>query len=423
VVHSAEHTDDEEEEPRHHGAHDDAGDGRAGELVLLGGRRRDRLGAARAGRGRRGEEPAAAWRERVAAELEVAGERVLREPRQRPRDGPVQVVVGDVEHGEHRDADAGDAPRQAVPVEPQHPQRGEAVERERDAPRQVVVREDEALEPGEPRDPGGDGAGQLVPLQEEGLEVGQLEEVVGEGPEQAVGAEREHAQVGEPAERARRDGADEADAREADVHNRGLGRVAGDPDPAARGSVGAPPEPALVRGRRQERQQRGPFARRRLRDGGEGERGEYGGQEDGRAGAGHCDGRGGSVAAVGRGYGRGIGDWEEGEVEELDGAETEELWLPPRWWCCRLLVRAAVAFRSLGTECARDCVRVSAQAAVAAVWWDRDSVGAPVTASCARCTAPGEGAAAAACISIGLAGSFRGLFRERAWASAAAVLL
>jgi hypothetical protein len=73
-----------EEQPRHHGAHDDAGDGRMIELVLL------------------------------------AGKKILRE------------------HGEHRDPDAGCSPT-AVPVKPQHPQHSEVVECERDAPDRLCM--------------------------------------------------------------------------------------------------------------------------------------------------------------------------------------------------------------------------------------------------------------------------------------------
>jgi hypothetical protein len=67
-----------------------------------------------------GKERAAAGRKRVPAELEVPSEGFSREVREQFGDGAIEVVVGDVEGAETRDADAGNAPGEAVAVEPEH---------------------------------------------------------------------------------------------------------------------------------------------------------------------------------------------------------------------------------------------------------------------------------------------------------------
>jgi hypothetical protein len=71
------------------------------------------------GRARRatalGKERAATGRKQVPAELEVPDEGFPREVRERFGDGAVEVVVGDVEGAETRDADAGNAPERRLP--------------------------------------------------------------------------------------------------------------------------------------------------------------------------------------------------------------------------------------------------------------------------------------------------------------------
>ena len=96
----------------------------------------------------------------------------------------------------------------------------------------------EHLEGAEAGDPRGDGAGEGVALEVEACERGEGEEVGGEGAGEAVGAEAEQLQRIEAGERARRDGAGEAEAREVQRDDAGFVGAAGDPGPAGAGGAG-----------------------------------------------------------------------------------------------------------------------------------------------------------------------------------------
>ena len=98
----------------------------------------------------------------------------------------------------------------------------------------------EHLEGAEAGDPRGDGAGEGVELEVEAREVLEREELGWEGAREVVGAEAEQLQRVEAGERAGRDGAREAEAREVQRDDAGAVGAAGDPGPAVpAGGAGA----------------------------------------------------------------------------------------------------------------------------------------------------------------------------------------
>lgn len=192
----------------------------------------------------------------------ISGEGGRREAIEGLGDGSIEVVVGHVEVVEGVDADAGEAAGEVVVLEEEAGEVREAVEREGNLASEVVAGEVEAAEAAQPGHGRQDPAGELVVLEVEASEEGEIAEIVGDGAGEAVGAEGEDAEGGEAAESASGDGANQADAREAELHNRGVAGVAGDADPAAGGGVSIPLDALLVGDTGEEGQKRRLFLRR-----------------------------------------------------------------------------------------------------------------------------------------------------------------
>uniref|UniRef100_A0A0A9D9B1 Uncharacterized protein n=1 Tax=Arundo donax TaxID=35708 RepID=A0A0A9D9B1_ARUDO len=189
----------------------------------------------------------------------VPGERGIREPQQGVGHGAVEMVVGEVEELERGEAEVGDMAGERVVGEVERDELSEVGKRAGEGPVEAVEGEIEHLEAPQPREPRRQRAGEGVALEVEPRERGEVEEVVGERAGEIVGAEAEHLQRGEAPERARRDGAREAEPREAQRDDAGAVGAAGDPGPGgadARGGGPVDARPAAVAHRREEVEQR-----------------------------------------------------------------------------------------------------------------------------------------------------------------------
>jgi hypothetical protein len=223
-----------DEEPRDGGEHEDAaGDGEDGRLaephVLL------------RGRGRTGGQRGRQDHRRRGPRHVVPGERGVGEPEQGSGHGAVEMVVGEVEELERREAEVGDVAGERVVGEVERDEVREVGERRaREAAAEGVEGEVEHLEAPQAREPGGERAGEGVALEVEAREVGEAEQVVGERAGEVVGAEAEDLQSGEAAQRARRHGAGEAQPREVELDDARAVGAAGDPRPHAAGALRRP---------------------------------------------------------------------------------------------------------------------------------------------------------------------------------------
>uniref|UniRef100_A0A0A9E5V9 Uncharacterized protein n=1 Tax=Arundo donax TaxID=35708 RepID=A0A0A9E5V9_ARUDO len=156
------------------------------------------------------------------------------------------MVVGEVEELERGEAEVGNMAGERVVGEIEREELGEVGESDGERPVEAVEGEVEHLEAPQPREPLRQRAREGVPLEVEPRERGEAEEVVGERAGEVVGAEAEHLQRGEAAERARRDGAREAQPREAQRDDAGAVGAAGDPRPGGTDARGGGPVDARL---------------------------------------------------------------------------------------------------------------------------------------------------------------------------------